>query len=504
MIVKNNASNYSRMSDNMTNDHLTLDDTNPVLKTGLVENIRISGLLPLYIVGIPTLYLLSLFFSEFGATLRPMLIGFTITFFITVIYAVKEYGFLSLYSIFLYTSVFFTYTRVFIQSIFPESEFNFLEYTYPAKIIFSNKEGFIFLTAAFLETYIMHVVYCLSKKKITYTQSNEMKQCSRYIKAGTLMMIIFFIPVLTKIIIELRYIMAYGYSSVFLGYRDKIAYPIWVSGATAFFTAGYYVFLAGNPNKKQFLKISILYGIVSALGALRGQRAGLISFLIISLYWYTKRNNVKIKARRVIGFGVVLMLLIVGLNLLRNSYGTNESIQKITFQQALTKIVEQSGSSVVPMFIIRGNLEYHDYPFVFSPLLTPVNSLLYRNTQSVISVQRTNDISDVITYNVNSSLYLNGGGIGSAFLGEAYDCGGFLGVIFWSAILAFFIRFCDNKSINVKSRYVPILYAVLINIPLMPRGRLFGFTGSYLPLLIAYFIMFMLGLTVIKQKQLKT
>lgn len=488
----------------MINDYLTLSDTRPVSKSGLVGKTRISGLLPLYVVGMPTLYLLSLLFAGFGSTLRPMLIGFTIIFFITIIYAVKEYGFLSLYSIFLYTSVFFTYTGVFIQAIFPESEFNFLEYTYPTTITFSNEEGFIFLTAAFIETYIMHVVYCISRKTITYTQSKEMKQCSRYIKAGTLMMIIFFVPALTKIIIELRYIIAYGYSSVFLGYKDKIDYPIWVSGATAFFTAGYYVFLAGNPTKKQFLKISILYGIISVLGALRGQRAGLISFLIISVYWYTKKNNVKVKARRVIGFGIVLMILIVGLNLLRNSYGTNESMQKITFEQAITKIVKQSESSVVPMFIIRGNLEYHDYPFIFSPLLTPINSLLYRNTQSVGAVQRTNDISDVITYNVNSSLYLNGGGIGSAFLGEAYDCGGFLGVVFWSAILASFIRFCDNKNINVKGRYVPILYAILTSIPLMPRGRLFGFTGSYLPLLIAYFVMFMLELTVLKQKQLKT
>lgn len=488
------------MSDNMTNGYLTLSNICTVSESRLRKNIRISGQLSLYIAGIPMLYLLSWLFTGFGDTLRPMLIGFTITFFITVIYAVKEYGFLSLYSIFLYTSVFFTYTELFLQSIFPEGKFNFLEYTYPARITFTDEEGLIFLTAAFLETYIMHVVYCLSKKKIPYTQSNEVKRCSRYIKAGTLMMKIFFVPALTKIIIELKYIMAYGYSSVFLGYRDKIVYPIWVSGATAFFTAGYYLFLAGNPNKKQFLKISILYGIILVLGSLRGQRAGLISFLIISVYWYTKKNNVKVKARRVIEFGVVLMVLIVGLNLLRNSYGTNESIQKITFQQALTKLVEQSVSSVVPMFIIRGNLEYHDYPFIFSPLLTPINFLLYRNAQSVVAVQRTNDISDVITYNVNKSLYLKGGGIGSAFLGEAYDCGGFGGVIFWSAILASAIRFCDNKNVNVKRRYIPIFYVVLSSIPLMPRGRLFGFAGSYMPLLIAYFVMFMLGLTIIKQK----
>lgn len=486
------------MSEKRAGGLMALNNARNVPKLGIELNIKIGRLLSLYIAGIPALYFLSLFFTVLGNSLRPLLIGFTIAFFLTVTYAVKEYGVLSLYSIFLYTSVFFTYTLVFLEAIFSEEKYNFLEYTYPASITFSNEVGVIFLTAAFLEMYTMHVVYCLSKKTTSGILSYGAKQHPIYIQVGMLIMTIFFIPALIKIIIELKYIMANGYRSVFLGYNG-INYPIWTSGAIAFFTAGYFLSLAGNPDKKQFLKITVLYGIVSSLNALRGQRAGLISFLIISIYWCTKKYGVIVKARRMIGLGIVLIVLIVGLNLLRNSYGTESSLQEVTIQLVMDKLVGSSGSSFVPLYVMKGDLTYRCYPFIFSPLLTPINSLLYGNAQSVSAVQRTNDISDVITYQANSSLYLNGGGVGGSFLAEAYDCGGFLGVIFWSAILASLIKFIDTSHLNVKSRYIPILYAVLSSIPLMPRSRLFGFMGSYLPLLIAYAVMFVLGLMVSRE-----
>ena len=462
-------------------------------------NIRMNPILQIYVIGIPILYFLSVLYSCIGDTFRPMTVGFLVCYFVTIVYAIRYFGVISLYSIFLYVSVFFVYSNLFLQSIVPTDGMDILEYTYPINVKFSEDEGFIFVSAAFLQTYVMHVVYCLTKNaggiwKVETTKNHD------YIKAGILIMIIFLIPALVKIIIEVRYVMANGYAAIFLGYRDIIEYPFWVSGAKGFFTAGYYVFLAGNPNKKQFLKVTIIYGFIMALGALMGQRAGLITFLLITVYWYTKKYNVEVKVRRVIGFGFALFAIIVFLNLLRNSYGTNDSIQDLELELVLTKLIEQSGSSVVPLFIIRGDLAYHDFPFIFSPLLAPINFILYRNNQSIDAMQHTNDISDVITYNVNPTLYLNGGGVGGALLGEMYDCGGFWGIVFWSAILAYIIRYFDYKHLNIESRYVPLIYAFLASIPMMPRGRFFGFTTSTLPLLAAYLIMLLLAIIAHKRK----
>ena len=44
-------------------------------------------------------------------------------------------------------------------------------------------------------------------------------------------------------------------------------------------------------------------------------------------------------------------------------------------------------------------------------------------------------------YNLSPSTYLKGGGLGGAFLGEAYDCGGFFGIIFWSIVISFVFVF---------------------------------------------------------------
>lgn len=462
-------------------------------------NIRMNPILQMYVIGIPILYFLSVLYSFIGDTFRSMTFGFSVCYFVTIVYAIRYFGVISLYSIFLYVSVFFVYSNLILQSIVPSDGMDILEYTYPISVKFSEYEGFIFVSASFLQTYVMHVVYCLTKNTGRIWKV-ETKQNHNYIKAGILIMIIFLLPTLVKIIIEVRYVMANGYAAIFLGYRDIIEYPFWVSGAKGFFTAGYYVFLAGNPNKKQFLKVTIIYGFIMALGALMGQRAGLITFLLITVYWYTKKYNVEVKVRSVIGFGFALFAIIVFLNLLRNTYGTNDSIQDLELELVLTKLIGQSGSSVVPLFIIRGDLDYHDFPFIFSPLLAPINFILYRNNQSIDAMQHTNDISDVITYNVNPTLYLNGGGVGGALLGEMYDCGGFLGIVFWSAILAYIIRYFDYKHLNIESRYVPLIYAFLASIPMMPRGRFFGFTTATLSLVTAYLIMLLLAIIAHKRK----
>ena len=61
--------------------------------------------LNIYIVVIPILLCIVYVIYIVSGSLYPLLLGFTITYIFTLIYAGKHYGFFSLYCVFLYTSI---------------------------------------------------------------------------------------------------------------------------------------------------------------------------------------------------------------------------------------------------------------------------------------------------------------------------------------------------------------------------------------------------------------
>lgn len=445
--------------------------------------------LSIYIVVIPMLLCIAYTVYVVTGSLYPLLLGFTITFIWTLIYAGRYYGFFSLYCIFLYTSIFFIYSVVFAEVLFPFLNFDFLTIRWPKRIVFDIDIGFKFIVASFIEIYILHVFYCIRISKHKKKSRIERKSILLLIQIGEIMMGIFFFPALVKTYLQVKYVIQHGYISIFTNGFSKINYPFWVSGAYLGLMAGYCLFLAGNPSKEQFKRISLLYIAFSLLNSLKGQRGNVISLIIICIYWYRKKYDVTIKIRKYILVGLVSIVLIVSLDTIRVEYGGNNVNTSNNISAVVDTLIEQSRSRVVPMLVMKGDLQYRHYPFVFSPLLTPYYAFKYGYGQTDKIARNTNDISNVTMYNISRPAYLNGNGFGGSFLAEAYDLGGYIGVAFLSFLLAQILAICDGSNLDVRNKYIPLLFQFLINLPMLPRNRFFGFMNSYLAIGLTYFVL---------------
>lgn len=447
-----------------------------------------------YMFGVPVVfwvaYLLFCLFDSF----YPLLLGFTISFFWTLIISIKKFGLFSLYCIFLYTSAFFIYSIVFVETLLPHDKFDFLTINWPITYIFESEVGEKFLIVCFLQTYVMHIVYCIRFKDRIYKTQKDKCENVLLTKAGIVLLVIFMIPALLKSFIQLRYVFQNGYSSIFLGGVSEIDYPFWMRGAFSGIMAGYCVFLSGNPSKRKFKVITILYIFLNLISSLKGQRAMIICTIIVCAYWYQKKYNVKISFKKYVLIGVLILVLIVGLDSVRKAYGgkkandsTDYSIENVT-----DLLVEQSRSRIVPMLVIEGDLKYRNYPFVFQPLLSPYYSIKYGSGQTDEIVMETNDISGVTMYHVARSGYLSGMGFGGAFLAEAYDFAGCFGVILFSYLLAVCLAKFDNSNLSISTLLIPLAFQFLLTIPMLPRNRVFGFVSNYIPILLSYFVIILI------------
>ena len=448
----------------------------------------------------PIIFLISLlFFVVLNNNIYSLLTGFLCIYLFTVFYAIRYSGIISLYSLFLYTSTFFLYDA-FWFTLFDENK-NFLKQTFPKRYFIDDEIGIKFLICSILLTYIMHISYFLAyKKRKSFTPI--VKHDLAFEKAGILIMLIFLFPSLVKLYIQLMYIKKFGYLALFAGDLSDIKYPIWTTGANLIFITGFSIFVAANPSKKKFIIYSIIFFLLMAFNGAKGQRGILIAPLVALLYWFTQKYNVKIK----IGTLILIFVLIVGitysLGTIRNSYGEKNKTNttNINVIDLISNVLyTQTTSRAVPMIIIEGELPYHNYPFIFSPLLTYLTRFIYPSKgQDEVSLQKYNDISSITLFSVSPSAYYKGKGYGGAFLAEAYDCGGYIGIVFWGIILSVFIAFCDYSKLNINNNYLPFLFLFLLNFAMLPRNRLFTLFDTHLPKLFILVII----LPLIKEKKL--
>lgn len=446
-----------------------------------------------YIIFIPLIFCFALLAYTVNNSLNSLMGGFLFVYILTVLFAVRYFGYFSLYAVYLYTSFFFVY-NCFVFTL--SGEKNFLQQTFPITYTFKDETGFIFILSCFITVYITHIAYCLfatkRKNKKIYLQWNN----NNLHIFGEKLMLLFLFPVLYKIYIQLQYIRTYGYLAIFNGKFNNIEYPVWTAGAFIFFTAGYIIFLMSNPSKTEYIFFSIIFIAVYSFNALKGQRGQIISILIIVIWYFSKRYSFMIKLKHFVFLGIFVIFVTIFIGSLRANYGTKKS--KIG-NKSVSKVIEetlygQTTTRAVPLLIMDRSLLYHNYSFFLSPLIEPVNNALYKtNGQDRISAEKYNNISQVTMYNVSKKAYLAGSGYGGAFLGEAYDSGGYLGVCVFGVIIAFVLSFFDVSFFKIRKRSFPLLYFILLTIPTLPRGRLFGFMSDINKILIIYLLVIIIS-----------
>jgi oligosaccharide repeat unit polymerase len=447
-----------------------------------------------YIPFIPFLFVSSIGFGlNISGTinLKPIIAVFLVFYCITVLKAIFTYGILALYSIYLYTSMFFVYSRLYFDLT---GYHNFLTVTFPAPYTFSKKTGFIFLCVIFLSHYILDIVYAmLHFKKIK-------KECMRrnyknLQRIGFLLMILAFPLMIYRSYLQISYVLNYGYLSIYTGaMNENVPFLVSISGGIV--RIGFLMILITNPSKKIFFVSALIYLTYALSVSLRGSRELLVTSMITMFYFYTKTYKKTIKLKTVFGIllFVVFFSIIIGNFRSGTKTNNNDSLGNL-----LTLFFYQQGTTiVVPLTVIEkyGDLPYHKYPFIFSRPIRPLLGMIYSNRSTTnlgfrsarnIELEKLNSLSSITTNELSPKMHLSGGGNGGSFLAEMYDCGGFIGVIFWSIMLACLINNVEKRMLR-KSFLMPIYWFVVYSVIYLPRNFFFNFIHDGFIFLVPLFL----------------
>ena len=439
----------------------------------MLLNRKNSFFIPLYFTFSVSILLIMLLISFYTETLSPLLEYVCTYLLATLIISIKQYGVFSIFNIFFITSFFFLYDCLFFTLI---GTHNFLKQTFPTEFYISKEVGRLFLIAIFLFVSFSYTGYSFfvsrGHRKHYFPQKNV-----NILFCGKILFFIFLIPSLIKIYIQIKYLQSAGYVAMFLGGLKEIEYPFFCTGALTFLTMGYCLILCSIPNKKQYLFYTVIFVIVYMLNAIKGQRGPSIAIFIISIFIYTKYYGVKISLKKILILFGLILLMIISLEKIRDSYGSEKTnIKHIPIIQTISNVLYyQTTTRAVPLLVIQGNLPYHKYPFVFSPLLKRYYEYKYGDSYSRESAMHFNNISQVTMSSVSMNSHLKGLGYGGAILAEAYDFFGLAGVILFALFLAKISCQIDSMSIRLNRYNLIIMYFILVNFATLARGRFFDF-----------------------------
>lgn len=149
--------------------------------------------LPFYIAGMPVIFCLSYFAYVLTNSLNPLMIGFLSIYAITVLLTVLYFGWISLCSIFLYTSAFFIYD-CFIFTL--TGRYNFLKQTMATTYTLPDDVGRIFIVVCFVCVYVIctsRTALC-KKSKIKRKINDEVR--SDFVRCGKIIMLVFLVLLL--------------------------------------------------------------------------------------------------------------------------------------------------------------------------------------------------------------------------------------------------------------------------------------------------------------------
>jgi hypothetical protein len=190
---------------------------------------------------------------------------------------------------------------------------------------------------------------------------------------------------------------------------------------------------------------------------------------------YTKFYTLKIKLKLI----VIILLFFLIFSFVLGQFRITSKVEKINVGDLVLFALGGGSSSVVMLGIeYQDDLEYRQYPYIFSPFVYPIQRYLHPSSgQDDISLKYYNFPGGEFMHKLSPSLYYSGVGFGDALLLQIYDSGKFLGIIFWSFLIAYLFLLTD-RFIVLRNPYIPLCWIIARSTPVLPRNPLFAFVGN--------------------------
>ena len=212
----------------------------------------------------------------------------------------------------------------------------------------------------------------------------------------------------------------------------------------------------------------------------------------------------KVNILKLFFFLILVFFFIAFITTLRESYEGRSSFRDHSLWEKIYQILWQGTTSrAVPMLIIQGDLKYHPFPFLFSPFTDRIFDLIYGYKAATMDlIQTYNEPSVVLISNVSLAAGLSGSGYGSAFIGEAFEIGGYFGIILFTILFSYFLFFLERKSFTMKNLHIPLCYTLISSIPRAPRKEIFQFIRFDLNTMIVCYMTLFIILVLLKKRKI--
>ncbi len=396
----------------------------------------------------------------------------------SIVSASKESGFLNLYVMFLFTLGIFIFARIFLDL------FGLFEWEWADKwndfYLPLNIQCKV-LSLLILSLLFTHLGALLGK---SYLKERTIRfPYSERIEKWSILLFLLAVPgTFVKYIIQLKVILSQGYLAVYDGTLSHITYPIWTTGAISIMEFSYCLFLSSKPSKKKFLIISTIFFMLRMVDVLKGGRSRMFLPVIFLMWYYYSfyAKNVRVNWRKmflIAAVGIVASQVL--LEFRRGDVAADYS------SDLFLLFFSQQGVSL----LVFAYLIYYDGIFVNTGIpyiLYPLSLFQTFEGQTFEFVQTTSSLGHKLTYFLSSSAYLNGAGIGSSYLGEFYDLGLVLFVLF-SFLAGFLMRYFERLVRHYRI-FMFLSFIIVPNFIYMPRSSFFPALQQIVMLLLFYVI----------------
>jgi oligosaccharide repeat unit polymerase len=367
------------------------------------------------------------------------------------------------------------YSRLFFDVIGYSS---FLTIRFPVGYTFSKDVGLVFIIISFLSFYIVDIIHSYR----FHPGTNILKSCPQIRYWGLILFFVALIPFSYKIYLTVSLIRAKGYMALYDGSLDDLVLPFWTAGAGTFFVTGFVLFICSYPSRKQFVGISVVFVLAMFFNSLKGTRGLFLVNLLAVIYCYFKLYQRKVHIKQLSIILIVCLAFTIWLGYARDDKKIKNNIRDLIF----AVFYEQGSSIANPLIIIEDDenmKDYHPYPFILQPIVVHFHRIL--------GIKELNMMGSVTIRAKSLAIYKNGNGLGGNGLAEMYDCGGFIGIIIWSIILAILIRSSENRFLH-KNINIAIYWFIVCSIIYLPRNVFFDFiSGIRYWIIMIFFIGFL-------------
>ncbi|MFK7779569.1 MAG: O-antigen polysaccharide polymerase Wzy [Candidatus Gracilibacteria bacterium] len=420
-----------------------------------------------------------------------------------------------------YFYIIFTFAIVFLSYIYVYGFFHlitFFNFTYFIFILSAALKGLVtntlnefnsLITVYFPNDLIVEALlisilsFCIINLFFIFFMPKKILKISRnnfFIMISKKIMLISLPLIVIKFITIFFYIRKVGYVAYYAGAINNLNFPTLISFSNIFFYFGFYLFIAGMPNIKEFKVYSLIVIFVMTIDALKGSRSSVV--LPILFYFWFLGNYYNINKKKYIknflAIGLILVIFSQFLAIYRQKANDDFNVSKI-IEFAYT---QATSLNVIILYLQnKDNLEPTSIGYIFAPLTFPFVYMSHykelQGGQSLNAIKYRENLNHRLTYYLNDHYYLMGGGLGTSFIAEILEFG-YIGIMLFSILLAYLISaiyIYSNKRIMLFFSYILVTHVLI-----MSRGSYFVNLWVIMKFIFLY-IIFQLIIKLIKKKK---